>query len=375
MQTINPFTLRNYIGPEYFCDRKIELEKLTEKFDNQRFTTLISQRRMGKTGLIYHLFYQLMTRDTDVVCLYVDLFDTQNIDDFLKKLTEEIALKVYKKSNIILKNFKNIFQSIHPLITFDTNTGIPQVEFGFKNMTERQNSIKDIFYFLNNFEKPILIAFDEFQQISSYPEINMEAILRTHIQNLRNVNFIFSGSHTHLISEMFLSSKRPFFQSTDQMYLQHIPETEYSTFIKEKMLLGKKNISDEAIQYIFDFTRIHTFYVQSMCNKLYMFKNKNIEIEDAKNVANILLDDNENSYYSYKKFIPDMQWRLLVGLAKEQGIEKLYSKNFIQSNQLNSQGTVQRALKTLLDKEMIFEVENKYFVQDVFFSRWLEKHN
>lgn len=373
MTTINPFILRNYLGAEYFCNRQKELKSLTEKFDNQRFTTLISQRRMGKTGLIYRFFDHIRDHNPDVKCLYIDLLDTQNMDDFIKKLTEEIALKVYSSSNKILKNFKNIFHSINPLITFDSNNGIPQVEFGFKNAAERQNSLNDLLQFLRNYENPILIVFDEFQQIANYPDLNMEAVLRTHIQNIQNINFIFSGSDKHLLTEMFLSSKRPFFQSTDTMYLNPIPVDEYTKFIIEKMALGKKTISQAALDYIFEFTKVHTFYVQNMCNRLFISNSKNIDLKDAKEIGQIILDENENSYYGYRRLIPEIQWKLLEGIAKEQGAEKIFSSYFIQTYKLNTQGSTQKALQGLIDKEMIYEDDKKYYVQDVFLSRWLEK--
>ena len=67
---------------------------------------------------------------------------------------------------------------------------------------------------LKKADKPCIVAFDEFQQISKYPEKNIEALLRSHIQHLSNVHFIFSGSERHLVTEMFLSSARPFYNST-----------------------------------------------------------------------------------------------------------------------------------------------------------------
>jgi hypothetical protein len=46
----NPFVTGGYIGPEYFCDRQMETEKLLKAISSRRNVTLISLRRMGKTG-------------------------------------------------------------------------------------------------------------------------------------------------------------------------------------------------------------------------------------------------------------------------------------------------------------------------------------
>ena len=50
---INPFITIWYSGYELFCDREKEVKMLLSNAQNEVNTTLISVRRMGKTGLIY----------------------------------------------------------------------------------------------------------------------------------------------------------------------------------------------------------------------------------------------------------------------------------------------------------------------------------
>jgi AAA+ ATPase superfamily predicted ATPase len=56
MKNSNPFLLKGYKSKDLFCDRETELKCLCENVENGVDTTLISPRRMGKTGLILHLF-------------------------------------------------------------------------------------------------------------------------------------------------------------------------------------------------------------------------------------------------------------------------------------------------------------------------------
>lgn len=53
----NPFIYQGYESPEYFCDRKAETKTLMSHLKNGRNVTLISPRRLGKTGLIKNTFY------------------------------------------------------------------------------------------------------------------------------------------------------------------------------------------------------------------------------------------------------------------------------------------------------------------------------
>ncbi|MGC9343639.1 MAG: AAA family ATPase, partial [Bacteroidales bacterium] len=48
----NPFPITSYQGPDFFCDRVEETIRLKEAMMNGRNITLLSPRRMGKTGLI-----------------------------------------------------------------------------------------------------------------------------------------------------------------------------------------------------------------------------------------------------------------------------------------------------------------------------------
>ena len=52
----NPFVVYGYKGAEYFCDRVSETEKIIKGLSNERNITLIAPRRIGKTGLIHHVF-------------------------------------------------------------------------------------------------------------------------------------------------------------------------------------------------------------------------------------------------------------------------------------------------------------------------------
>ena len=57
-------------------------------------------------------------------------------------------------------------------------------------------------------DRPCIVAIDEFQQVTKYPEGNIEALLSGRIQKLVNTHFIFAGSERRLMNEMFFSDKR-----------------------------------------------------------------------------------------------------------------------------------------------------------------------
>ena len=69
----NPFVVYGYKGAEYFCDRLKETEKMISTLHNERNITLVAPRRMGKTGLIHHVFHQMEEQYEGVKCFYLDI--------------------------------------------------------------------------------------------------------------------------------------------------------------------------------------------------------------------------------------------------------------------------------------------------------------
>ncbi len=81
------------------------------------------------------------------------------------------------------------------------------------------------------------------------------------IQTYPAVPFIFYGSSKPVIENMFMSPGRPFYQSSELMYLGKIGDDNYRYFIAEKFKGGNMGIDDRAINKIFNWTRLYTYYV------------------------------------------------------------------------------------------------------------------
>lgn len=371
---INPFPTTGYLGKEYFCDRESELFTLKRQVENNINTTLISLRRMGKSALIHRLFDDFNT-DKSYYCIYTDIYPTQNLKQFTENLSQAILQRIPEHKSFT-KRFIELLKAFHPTITYDALTGQPEVSFEFQETKMAEKTLAGIFQFLENQDKQIVLAIDEFQQVANYPEKNTEAMLRSHIQQLRNIRFIFSGSNKHMMAELFNNAKRPFFSSTQLMYLNPISEDNYNSFIKNKFTEAGKNIEDEAIRFILRWTRLHTYYTQVVCNNTFSLLQKNVTEEAVKLVCNNLLSSQQATYIQYRQLLSPVQWQLLIAIAKEGKVFQPQSKSFIQKYKIGTPANSKRALDALLEKEMIYREDDiqasSYQVYDVFLSRWLE---
>lgn len=371
----NPFLVSGYQSPELFCDREEETAQLISNAVNGVNTTLLSIRRMGKTGLLHHAIHQLQHKKKGFG-IYVDIFDTENLRDFINRLATAL-LQTFPQKHTFWKLTMAFLKQLRPVISYDELTGQPQVTLDYAQPKQYEYTLQGILTFLEKQNKLIVIAIDEFQQITQYPQKNMEAMLRTHIQKLKNVRFIFSGSSPHLLAEMFHHAKRPFFASTQSIELNEITSMKYRKFIFSQFEKHKRKIDEETVEFILTFTKQHTYYTQALCNRVYAKNEKKVLLEDAQLAASQLLKHNEAVYFQYRNMLTPNQWGMLKAIAKEGKMYQPNAKKLAQKYQIGPTSVIQRSLEALLNKEMIYTKQDEngkyYCVYDCFLARWLEQ--
>lgn len=372
MRTTNPFITSGYQGSEYFCDREEEVKTLRSNIINGQSTTLVAIRRIGKTGLIRHLLDQL---PKGYAGIYLDILPTENMKDLLNALTSSVFTTIPEQTKPGRKIF-DFIKSLRPVISFDPLTGVPQVTVDARP-DETERHIHSVLQYLEEYPQKVVIAIDEFQQILNYPEKNADAFLRSIIQSLNNIRFIFSGSQQHLMTQLFADPSRPFYQSAAFLKIGKIEAETYASFIQHHFQKGRFKAEKEIIHSMLDWADHHTYYVQLLCNRVYAAATKKIDDEIWKEQAARLLQEHQIVFFKYRELLTKQQWLLLKAIANEGDVYSPSSKGFISKYNLGSPATVLRSLQSLQKKEMIYadyDVEGRirYRVYDVLFRRWMQ---
>ena len=336
MKPNNPFLIAGYYSPEFFCDRVKETREISDALYNGRNVTLISPRRMGKTGLICHTYHVLKEEHPDIVTLYMDIFSTQSLSDFVYVFAKTVLGKLDIAPN------------------------------------EEENTLKEIFEYLASSEKRFYIAIDEFQQIREYPEKGVEALLRSYIQFLPNVNFIFAGSKMHMMNDMFMSSKKPFYHSTQIINITKIDREEYAKFASRYFALKDIKLPEKVFNYIYDLYDGHTWYIQYLLNRLYSY-DWDVDMELVHFTIDQIISEFSYSYANLMKSQAPGSVRLLKAVAKERCVKEIMSGNFIAKHKLKAASSVSSSLKTLIERELVYETDNGYIIYDRFMGEWLRE--
>lgn len=369
----NPFVISGYLSPDFFCDRENESERIIKAIRSGRNLTLISLRRIGKTGLLKHVKHQLESKSKTWSVIYADLLPTLNGNDLLATISNALIIAGKNEKNFLEKILAAL-SAFRPSLTIDPFTGQPSLELKAESSAMIQTGLNQVLDLIKRINRNLVFIFDEFQQISNYPEENIEHILRTIIQSYPAVHFIFSGSSRHMLENMFMSAGKPFYRSTELMYLERIEPTEYRKFILSNFKKSGTTIDDDAITLIFEWTRLHTWYVQYVCNKIFESGENRVNSSVVTRIFLQILTESEPEYINYRNLLTVQQFKLLKALASEKGVEMPTSGKFINKYDLTSPSSVKTSLKSLTEKEMIMNENGRWLVYDVFFSRWLEYH-
>lgn len=368
MMKRNPFLVSNYISPDFFCDRVNEAEKIADAISNGRHLTMFSPRRIGKTGLIKHVFY-LGKQRKYFIPVYSDILATSSLREFTEIFGRSV-LSVLAFNEPALKKILKRLASLRPRAGIDPISGEPYISLTVSTDQEAIDSLHTVFRYIQEQKQHFAIAIDEFQQIASYPEKNVEAILRTYIQETTNLSMIFSGSRKHILSGIFSSPDRPFYSSTQMMEIGKIPSEIYKSFIKEKFENNGIKTDSTAIDLILELTSTHTFYVQYLCNRLFSNESR-ITNDSVQKMLLRIINENESVYANYISLLTQLQFRILRSIAKNRGVQNPTSSDFLSTYELGAASSVSVAIKSLMDKEFIDLEGGKFSLNDLFFDLWL----
>lgn len=371
---VNPFIVTGKIEPQYFCDRIEESARLIKSITNGNNMVIISPRRMGKTGLI-QFCYEKPEIKNEYYTFFIDILHTSSLREFTYLLGREIFETLLPRSKKMTTLFIQTLKSISGKFGFDPISGLPAFNIELGDIERPEYTLDEIFRYLATADKPCIVAIDEFQQVAKYPEKNIEALLRTHIQKIRNSNFIFAGSERHMMQEMFLSASRPFYHSADILELKAIVPEIYIPFIVRHFEQRNRRIEATNVEKVYSLFKGHTYYIQKTFNEAFADTpiGKECTLDTISQAIANMVAANDTIFREILSNIPEKQKELLYAIAKDGEAERITSAQFIKRHKLSSASSVQSAVKKLLEKDVITEINKIFSVTDKLFAMWINQ--
>jgi len=348
----NPFPVNGYLSPPLFCDREEETVTLSSALRNGRNVLLHSPRRYGKTGLIHHVFNGL-ARVRGVRTVFADVYAAHDAHEFNTILLNAVHRALNPTPKQFLNNVMAWFSALRPVISVDELTGKPSISLERGDTGQDAATTREIFRILNEHERTIFLAIDEFQQVATFPDIRMDAVLRTELQQSPKVRCIFSGSQRHILLDLFNNAQQPFHGSADQVELGRIDRATYAAFAVSVMKRHKRTLKLDDALFCYDMCHGHTYYVQVLYNRLFGDP-RPLERDTIVQVLLAIVREQDAIMTTLRSALTKNQWDLFAAIAREGEVDTPTGTAFTRKHTLPSSAALVLALQALIDRELVY---------------------
>ncbi|MDZ7860274.1 MAG: ATP-binding protein [Candidatus Krumholzibacteriota bacterium] len=369
----NPFKFGEAVTGEYFTNRRKEIKDIKEYIKSAQNLFIYSQRRLGKTSLIKTVLKRFEA-DSSVITIYVDLQRASTPGQFIEVYAKSIT-KAFSTKQEKIEKITGFFQKLMPSFEY-TEGGNFKVSFDFSRTASGMGKALEEVYEIpqriaEKYNKRVAVVFDEFQEISKYNGIEFEKNLRSFVQHHSGVCYIFMGSKTHVIRDMFENADRAFYQAAKIYPIDTISKEDLIKFIQERFGSTGRKIDEILAGEIANLSQNSPFHVQMLCSQIWLEGGGIINKEDVDAAVESLMHTQNELYYSWYNNVSMHQRAVLGCLSRE---TEIFSNDVRLKNNLGSTSTVQSSVKTLVNKNYVVKRDKKYEIYDPFFRIWLRKN-
>jgi hypothetical protein len=131
----------------------------------------------------------------------------------------------------------------------------------------------------------------------------------------------------------------------------------------------KENVFNE----LYDVFEGHTWYIQSVLNRLYGYGESVTESAQFFAAIDKLIAEYEYAYQNLLSAYTSTAVKLLKAIAKEGCVKAINAGRFIAKYDLKAASSVNTALAKLLKNEVVYKSEKGYIVYDRLMAIWLSR--
>ncbi|MDD2384930.1 MAG: ATP-binding protein [Sulfurospirillaceae bacterium] len=333
-------------------------------------TLIYAPRRFGKTSLILKALKELEKTDS-VKYVFFDLMYLSTVEEFINKYFNALAKTLEEPTDKIINFFKSILK-IRPNInvSFDEN-GNPNFSLvlGGEDIDKTFEEVLNIpLSFVKNGKK-IVIVFDEFQEITN---LKLESKLRSVLQLHSNkIAYIFMGSKKSLLHQMFLDKNRPFYKSVKHFKIKEINANSWKEFILSRYANTGKKIDGTVVDKILTITKGFPYYTQQFAYEIWNITQNEANVSLFEKALKIIMGREEDLFLVEYDNLTSNQKKTLKIIIEKNG-QNVYDEQYLAKYKIKS-GSLQIALKNLLERDIVDKNSEGYYLQDPLFEYWLKQ--
>ena len=369
----NPFKFGEAVTGECFADREKETRDIIEYIKAGQNLFIYSYRRLGKTSLIMNLIKSLQAKK-EVMPIYVDVQKATSQAQLIEVYASAISRALFNWKEK-LEKISNFFRKIVP--SFEINQhGVWKISFDFsKTRTSIEKSLEEVFEMPQklalSYKKRVVVIFDEFQEIENLNGKSFEKKIRSFIQHHDKVCYIFMGSKTHMIMDMFNNPQRAFYKSGAVYPISVIDKSAMTQFVYRRFQSSKKRITKKLAQEIVKRANEIPYNIQLLAFNTWLLAKKSVTNEDITKAVDTIMHTQNELFFNIYDSASLHQRSVLYALSQTR---EIFSMDTILKYNLGTSSSVQASLKSLLKDNIVHKDGTKYYIGDTFFELWLQRN-
>ena len=370
MIIVNPFRYGKIVDEPYFIDRVNELKQIKNDLISCQNLIIYSPRRYGKTSLIIKVLKEFKKEKYYVI--YIDFFKITSQRKFIEDYSKEILRNqtFFRKA---ISKFQSLVRGLTAFVSFN-DKGEPSFSISFQTDVNLSDSLTDVLNLPLKLDKKKkwIIVFDEFQEIEKLNGENFEKLLRSVIQFHENISYVFMGSKTHLLLNMFSRQNRAFYKFGKLVKIKKIDKKEFKEYIINRFSEGEFDCMNNLADNIIQITNNIPYYVQFLASEVWnegLNNNRKITEKQLDNAFENILTNQQDYFLQLYEDLSSYQKKVLLALARSR--EQIFSEEFQRTHNLGPVSSTQRAIEKLEKTGIIEKNEGNIEFSDPFFPSFL----
>ncbi len=369
----NPFIVQRPIKyGEPFCDRTPEIQRLEKAANRSEAVCILSIRRFGKTSLVNQVIGRL--EEAGWLSIRLDLSRCFS----LRSMTREFERALFSLEGNwrrLLEGLKTVSR-IRPQLGIDPLTSQPSIGFDFSRPADDAERLKYILERIVGLSERsegkihLCMVLDEFQNIRKIdPKKDLEWLFRSVFQE-RGPFFVpfLLGSERHLLDMMIREESSAFFKSVTPMTLEVLPEMEVVSFVKGHFFSGLGlEIPEVRIRGIYRIFGGHPFAINWYWAEMWDLVERSGKMEPVDtwvDVAVRIILNQRDYYEAMNSRLPLGARKVLFAIAANEPVKRVFSRKFMVETLGMAQGSLQSAIKVLLEEDKIRKTPQGLVIND-----------
>jgi AAA+ ATPase superfamily predicted ATPase len=377
------FLIGERVDEHYFINRNDEIHQVIRNIlSSPQNQLILGPRRIGKTSFLINV--KNSVRDK-VIFVDVDCRRVTNVTEFLWLITDSLTKACENKSvaGNLSQKFSEIFkgkitsdmQSISEIGGCFEHMGYTYLQFCEDEISEEM-LIVELFKFIeilaDEMKKPIVLAFDEYQEIG---KLQRYILNQLKIHN-PNVIYILSCSSLPTFYQNALHSNTNMHLSINQIHLTPLKKDDVDNYIVSRFKTQNIDVSSSALDKIYKYTDGFPYYIQKLGSILFLealfAKNTTIDFNDVEIAFASMLNELDCEFEEkYSTYFSKQQQKILKFLSQN----RVHRLSEIATEMQTSASSLTTSMKTLNNTMATHKTKKGcYGITDNVFRLWIKKN-